>query len=430
MRLGTRIACGFAALAMILAGAFQARAAVEAQSAPAVASKPGLERLEGLAREAQPAVAEMIGLEPGEPVPADIITRAELMEHMRTLIDVEYPDNDLQKRSRCFWELGLVPRGYDLEEGMLTLIAEQAGAIYDPYTKRLIGLSDLPPQLQDRGTQRLIVSHELCHALQDREVDIVAQARICLTDVDREYAFRATIEGMATVLMLAYSQDRPMDGVGDARGVMRAGFASSESNPGMRALAASPLYLKETLLSPYAEGAAFNQAWLKANPGSKLGALLERMPLTSEQVLHFDKYAELDQPAPIDLSSARAMCPAGWPLLYANTLGEFDLLMLFEGHGPTRGTATDAAAGWDGLKFEAYAGAGDEVTLVGCSAWDSESDAREFAESFTVAVGAAAGSGRLSVLREGATVGFVVGFDKELRDRILAAVVAANRAGD
>lgn len=387
-----------------------------------VQAKPGLEQLRQLSLETQPRVAQMIGLPSGDPVAVDLMTHAELAEYMKNVIDLEYPDHDLQKRGRCLWEIGLVPRGYDLEEGMMDLISEQAGAIYDPHTKCLKGLSDLPPQMSDITTQKLIVSHELCHALQDRVIDILEQSKICLADLDREYAVRATIEGMATVLMLAYSQGLPVSQVPDARGIMRAGFAYNENNPGMSVLASSPAYLKESLLSPYADGAAFTQAWQAANPGANLGAMLDRMPSTSEQALHFEKYVEQDQPAVIDLAAVGPALPDGWSLFYANTLGEFDLRMLFETHEETRAGAAAAAQGWDGLKFEAYTDARDDLVLAGRSAWDSEADAREFADSFARAVGASAGADRLSIMCEGPMVSFAIGADKGIRDKVLKAL--------
>jgi hypothetical protein len=399
----------------------------EAKVETRVEARPGLEQLRQLSLETQPRVAQMIGLPSGDPVAVDLMTHAELAEYMKRVIDLEYPDHDLQKRGRCLWEIGLVPRGYDLEEGMMKLIAEQAGAIYDPHTKCLKGLSYLPPQMSDAATQKLIVSHELCHALQDRVIDILAQSEICLTDLDREYAVRATIEGMATVLMLAYSQGLSIDQIPDARATMRAGFAYNENNPGMRVMASSPAYLKESLLSPYADGAAFTQAWQAANPGAKVGAMLDRMPVTSEQALHFEKYAEQDQPVAIDLSAVGRAFPEGWSLYYANTLGEFDLRMLFETYEETRAGAAAAAQGWDGLKFEAYTDAGDDLVLIASSAWDSEADAAEFADSFARAVGGSAGADRVSLVREGATVSFAIGADKGIRDKALGAIAAPGR---
>lgn len=413
----------------------QADAAVEAEpeAEPTPAPEPQLEidRFARLCRQTLPDVAAMVGLPAGDTVAVEMMSRAEVADFVKRTVDIEYPEDELVKRSRCLWEIGLVPDGYDLEQGFVDLIAEQAGAFYDPHTKSLRGLSDLPPALRNAATEKLIVSHELCHALQDRVIDIAAQSKACLADLDREYAVRAAIEGMATVVMLAYSQGLSIDQVQDARAVMRVGFAQNQRNPSMRALATAPEYLRESLLSPYADGAAFAQAWLGANPGSRLGAMLERMPATSEQVLHFERYLEGDGPTPVDLSGVDAALPDEWVPFHTNTLGEFDLRLLLEGFEETKASAAEAAAGWDGLWYKAYGDAGGGIVLAACSVWDTESDAREFSDHL-LKVLASHRPDRSGVLCEGRTVGFVVGpRDQSLRQGILAALVRANpHAGD
>lgn len=393
---------------------------------PAAESEPGLDQFARLCRQTLPDVAEMVGLPVGDTVRIEMMSRAELADFMLRMVDIEYPEDELVKRSRCFWEIGLVPEGYDLEQGFVDLLAEQAGAAYDPHTKSLRGLTDLPSFLMNAQTQKLIASHELCHALQDRVIDIAAQARACLADLDREYALRATIEGMATVVMLAYSQGLSTDQVPEARAVMRAGFAQNRNNPGMKSLASSPEYLRESLFSPYADGAAFAQAWLRANPDSRLGAMLERMPMTSEQVLHFERYLEGDGPTPVDLSAIEAELPDGWSPFHANTLGEFDLRLLFENFEETRAVAADAAAGWDGLWYKAYTDPGGDLLLAACSVWDTESDAREFGDQLAKVL-ARHRPNRSGLVCEGRTVGFVVGPTEErLRNDILAALTRAN----
>lgn len=376
--------------------------------------------------QAVPAVCEMTGLSSRGLLKVDMITRAEVADFVRKTTALEYPDGELDKRSKCLAQIGLLPRDYDLAQGMIGLVAEQAGAIYDPHSKTLLGISDLPAHLQAVQTQKMIVSHEVCHALQDRVIDIVARSRETLDDIDGEYAVRATIEGMATVVMLAYCQDLPIERVPDTRSTMRVGFSGNLKNPGMKALAASPVYLQESLISPYAEGGALAQAWLKANPGTKIGAMLARMPTTSEQVLHFDKYVELDQPTPIEMSGVSSRLPPGWRFYTANTLGEFDLRILFGLYEETRSAAEKAAAGWDGLRFQAYTDSLDRLLLVAVSAWDSEADADEFTAALRGVLAATGAADDAAVAQRGRTVRFVVGAaTTELKEHVLQALETA-----
>ena len=92
-----------------------------------------------VAREAQPAVAAMVGLPEGDPVDVTMMTRQDLEAFLISTVQIEYPDGELTTLGRCCAEVGLLPRGYDLTEGTIDLIREEAGAVYDPYSKSSAG---------------------------------------------------------------------------------------------------------------------------------------------------------------------------------------------------------------------------------------------------------------------------------------------------
>jgi hypothetical protein len=410
--------------------AFGLEAAVEPKRG-AASDQAEVEFFTQVAREAQPAVAAMVGLPQGDPVQVTMMTRQELEQFLIDTIELEYPEGGLVKFGRCSAEIGLLPRGYDLASGMIDLVREQAGAVYDPYSKSLKGLLDLPPALKALPVQKLIVSHELCHALEDRVIDIAARSRRASDDVDYSYALRSTIEGIATVVMLAYSQNLPLDKLPDARAVMRGSFIQKERDPNQKTLADSPLYLRETLFSPYAEGSAFAQAWLKANPDLKLGAMLERMPVSAEQVLHFEKYVEGDEPTAVDVEGLEDLMPEGWSRFRVDTYGEFDLRLLFESHEVTRDRAADLASGWDGLRLVAFEDSSERLALVGASVWDTEADAAEFSEGFSQVLSELHSPGEFRVACMGRWVDFVVGpVSDEAASQLLAAVARKNRVSD
>jgi hypothetical protein len=374
------------------------------------------ERLERLVEEIQPAVAELTGMPEGRQVRVVVMTRSELQEYLVNLVDVEYPDDELVRRGRCLALIGLLPEDYDLEAGLVDLVGQEGGGLYDPRTKAFTGISDLPPMLKTPYYQDLIAAHELTHALQDREIDIVEQSEIALKDLDYEYAFRSVIEGMATVVMIAYTQDKDVDELPDTRVYMRSGFAQ-------RDLRQFPHYLKEVLISPYAEGGAFVQRWLEVNSHKQLVSLFDDMPTTSEQVLHPERFLERDEPTPIDMSGVAEAVPETWEMYYTNTLGEFDLLTLFRMYSDTNADAAEAAEGWDGLRFKAYLTEEDEMVMIGSSAWDSPPDAGEFIEAFTVVLRESTENGQFSLSQNGTAVDFIVGPTRNAtRDSIFVAL--------
>ncbi len=94
--------------------------------------EPERERLESLCRQAQPAVAEISGFPAGEPVPVEVRSRAEIRQYLESMLDVEYPNRELDRRSRCFGEIGLLPRNCDLARGLIEFLDEQAGGFMTP----------------------------------------------------------------------------------------------------------------------------------------------------------------------------------------------------------------------------------------------------------------------------------------------------------
>ena len=376
--------------------------------------------------EALPAVEALMGVHRDGPVKVGMMTKAALGEFFEKSLEAEYPDGALRKRAQCFAEIGLLPRGYDLAGGLLELLEEEAGAVYDPAGRALIGISDLPRERKRAVNDRMILAHELAHALQDKLIDIQRQSRLGLENIDYEYSLRAVMEGMASGVMLAYALKLPMNRLPDVHSFWRENLARASGG----ALSRSPRYLAEYLLSPYAEGGAFVQSWLRANPGKPLEELLRRLPPSSEQVLHFEKYAEGDVPEEIDLLGPGKILPGDWELIYANTLGEFDLLQLFRTHAETEAGAAGMAAGWDGCRFEEYRNGSGALILFGSSAWDREEDAREFSGGFrTVLEGFRTGDD-FTVVQDGLRVNFVIGSsDRSMRTVILEALVRAKQPG-
>lgn len=368
-----------------------------------------LKAFEAYVDEALPVVAEMTGIDEADPVPVVMLTRSEVRDYLIETIDREYPEGELVKRGQCLAALGLIPEGYDLEAGIIELITEEAGAFYDPRTDDMKGIADLHPMLKAPQMQKMIISHELTHALQDRVVDLSALYLDSLSDMDREYCIRVVIEGMASNVMLPYMNDLTLDESPDVQAFMRAGFDMKYSGSGGGAMGRSPLYVRESLLSPYAEGGGFVQTWLGKNPDKKLKDLLLDIPSTSEQVMHYEKLEEGDEATPIAPSHLASVAPESWDLFYANTLGEFDILMLFKSHEDTERFAEELASGWDGCRWQAYWNEDDELIILGLSVWDSKEDARDFAVGFERVLAEIWDHGEYEVDRDNARVSFVLG---------------------
>src|SRR5262249_43541499 len=107
-----------------------------------------------------------------------------------------------------------------------------------------------------------------------------------------------------------------------------------------------------------------------------LNEAYRRPPLSTEQVLHPEKYkAKPDPPTAIDLGKLDV--GPGWKELGRNVVGEMQLGVLLRRHG-----GKNAAAGWDGDRYAVFEGPDGRLGLVWLSTWDSEDEAREFLRGY------------------------------------------------
>jgi len=99
-------------------------------------------------------------------------------------------------------------------------------------------------------------------------------------------------------------------------------------------------------------------------------------PASTEQILHPEKYvAKPDLPTSIDLGELKPGEP--WKEVGRNVLGELQTAVMLGRQG------SRAAAGWDGDRYAVFEGPDQKLGLVWFSTWDSEDEAREFAQAYT-----------------------------------------------
>jgi hypothetical protein len=161
-----------------------------------------------------------------------------------------------------------------------------------------------------------------------------------------------------------------------------------------------------------------------------LGAL-RRLPATTEQVFHLDKYLEREPAVRIALPATAA----GLKLREAGTFGELDVRALLAVFGVPR--LDRVGAGWGGGRTARYTGAGGEALAVALT-WDTELDAAQWAASVGPYVRAAfgparpaacgatscwrAGSRAVAFARFGRRTALVVGADPGRADELARAI--------
>ncbi len=378
-------------------------------------------------------VEELRGLKFKRPVPVSIIDDDRARVHVLERLERFQRLDQLGQVTTAYELLGLLSPGTDMLEIYLEAMREQAGGFYDPASGSFYLLDDMPPELGP-----MIAAHELTHALEDQHFDLDRRLREVMHDDDRLLARAAVHEGSAVLLMTVYLTRGAMSGAIDGAKMMA--FAQAEVEK-TESLATMPAVLLRQMLAPYTLGASFlargkTLAMVAAGfPVADANTVYESPPLSSEQILHPEKYWDgdsLDPPRAVSFEGAGKLLGRRWRKIQEGVLGEltigllvgaptpadFQDVTLYEGGAWTN----DEAAGWDGDRWELWVRGQDAVVLLS-TVWDSPEDAEEFAAALRSDSG-------LLWKREGECVSILAGDAGEKSGAVLNRLLEATCASD
>ena len=321
--------------------------------------------LKDMVRRMMPLVGQAAGL-PFKREPTVLRrTRAQVRDYVIHKFDEDLPPADLAGLESSLRLFGLIPDSLHLRSTMIDLLTEQIAGYYDPDSNALYIPADIEPfQL------RIVVSHELVHALQDQYVkldSIITQRR----RNDRRSAAQAILEGQATVaqipvLMPEQKPDTfPLGWFWKQREVM------AQQQARMQEFSRAPLWLREGLVFPYLGGADFI-VWYRRKYFDVSILDPRRMPTSTEQVLNPERYAVKDEPTDVIFTSATVDT-----VQYEDNLGAFETRLFFQQHLNNEAEAAQLAEGWDGDRYQVLGPKAD--VLVWYSVWDDGAAATRFA---------------------------------------------------
>ncbi|MFN8521854.1 MAG: hypothetical protein U0821_01975 [Chloroflexota bacterium] len=242
---------------------------------------------------------------------------------------------------------------------------DTAQAVYNRDTGALLVAAGVPAS----GADRLVVAHELTHALQDQYFDLRRFRAPQLVDGDRRAAARALIEGDATLTMVRWGMLHmtPSDKFS----------LGSREKPGVAAWASAPTALRTTLEFPYREGLDFVRGLHRTGGFQAVDRAYFDPPTSTEQILHPVKYTTREAPVAVILPPISAALGSLWRPLGPDTMGELVIRTILREHLAVD-WADAAAAGWGGDQAAAFEDAGGRGVLAWRSTWDSDPDAAEF----------------------------------------------------
>ncbi|MGH9791589.1 MAG: hypothetical protein ACRD5W_10300, partial [Candidatus Acidiferrales bacterium] len=241
-------------LALSLAGI----AAAQAAPAPANTEASSQEFLR-IADELLAEVSAHLNLPVKTPLKKSLRSREYIREYVVKQFREEQTPEESRADSLVLQKFGLIPKGFELESFLIDLLTEQIGGLYDPREQEFYILDELGQDAQ----QRLVIAHELVHALHDQHFSLRPWLDAAKPDDDAQAARHAAAEGAATLVMfefMARDMGLPVSSaraMGDLTLLMRAqGAAGMASGPQM---ANAPPFIQDALAFPYLEGAIFAQ---------------------------------------------------------------------------------------------------------------------------------------------------------------------------
>lgn len=335
-------------------------------------SEPATDEINAIIR----SLSEISGLKEKHPVPCGRMSKRQLRQFLSKRIKKTLQPEEIRSDELVLKLFGLVPQNFDLKKSTVDLLTEQAAAFYDYDEKKLFLLPD-----SESDAEITTLAHELSHALADQHFDLERfMEDSSLTD-DQNLARTAVVEGQASWLMLAYdlkAAGKPP--VPTEQMLKSVGDASEASIADYPVLKASPLYIQQSLLFPYAQGTLFFDAVYKRMGKSAFSEVFRHAPADSAQILHPELYFRNVKPTLPQLPKPALKNFKGE--IASGSVGEFDHQILLQQYVGAAAAAALAPHLRGGHFRVVVAGRKRSPVLEYASEWDSADSARQFFKAY------------------------------------------------
>ncbi len=339
---------------------------------PRAPPPPGEDPLVTLIRETTADVEDLRGLRRKQNLKVQILDDKLFSAAVRERAKKEMtPEVVAAERARWF-AFNLAPAAADPAQVLLDVLDEQVAGFYDQYAKQLIVRKEPPASasaaLGPDGL-RLVLAHEIEHALQDQNFGIPDLA--ALPDDDVRQARSALYEGDAMAVMTAYGARR---GNKPVKAAIASGAAMLRALDTQTLLQVSgkspqllhaPPVLREELVIPYAGGFALVAEAYKRGGFPLVDKMFKNPPASVHQVLHPEAYFAGERPMPI----APPVAPPGTRVIASGRMGELGTRMALEAC-VDKEVVREIVGRWAGDAYTVVEGpAQGAISLLWTTAW-------------------------------------------------------------
>lgn len=312
------------------------------------------------------------GLNEKHTVPYGRMNKRQLRQFLAKRIKKSLKSDEIKADELALKMFGFVPQDFDLRKSTMDLLTEQAAAFYDYDEKRLFLMEE-----SNIDSERMTLAHELSHALADQHFNLEKFMDEKPSNDDENLAHSSVVEGQASWLMIAYglkvAGQRPAPTLEMLRPITDSGSASTGDYP---VLSDAPIYIKQSLIFPYAQGTTFFNAVFERLGKRAFAEVFQRPPSGSSQILHPDRYFANQQPSHPTLPDLKDL--SGRDEITEGSVSEFDHQMLIRQY-VDQAHAADLAPRLTGGQFQIdRRGKEHRPVLRYVSEWDSAESAAAF----------------------------------------------------
>ena len=351
------------------------------------------------------------------PVKSGAQSRSEIERMLIKNLNDQMTTAEMHATGVSLRKFGLAPADFEYRPFIIKLLTEQVAGYYDPKGQEF----HLADWLDLEG-QKPVMAHELTHALQDQHFNLRRFEKWPHGDSDAELAVHALVEGDATLAMTIYMAKNPLVALAFSR-TLTTGVATEQYDQAPRAM-------RESLIFPYLQGSEWATQLYRRGGWTMVSSAFTRLPLSTEQILHVEKYFNYERPIKIVLPDVTNLLNAGgvqqtvnsmpqstgtagvspapaavasrrrpmarrrlptanrplptatWHRIDSDVNGEWTYYLILDQFLNAPAESKRAAAGWAGDRYAVYEGPNGEVFLAQVAAWDTENDAREFFDAY------------------------------------------------
>ena len=369
-----------------------------ATQADSGAAKPEIKITPRQAEELFHSVDEILAFDSkktGLPVKKHVKRRLTSRDEVVGYLTKHMKDEDvkrLQRSELVLKKFGLLPRDFDLQKLLVSLLREQVAGYYDPKTKTVNLLDWVPIEEQEP-----VMAHELTHALQDQAINLdrwMKKGEKDLGEIKKDptaediendeidTAREAVVEGQAEAVMLEYELAPVGRSIADSPDLVDT-MADQMANgtDDSKVFKDAPIFLKESLTFPYSYGLKFEIALLlKGGKQQAFAGVLANPPHTTRQIMQPETYMAGEKIEPMRVLDFKHDFK-NYVKFDIGAMGEFDVAVLVEQYAGTE-LSKRLYPEWRGGYYYAVRRKGDAAAPLGlmyASRWSSAEKAAEFA---------------------------------------------------